>query len=118
MKDMFSKINIVLRAIMELGIVLALGYWGFHNGKSEPTKITLGISSPILIFGFWEMVDFHKTCRKAELLRLIQEIILSGLAAAALYFAGQHALSWALAGLSIIHHTFVYMLGVTLLKKK
>ncbi len=118
MKDAFSKLNIILRAIMELGIVLASVYWGLHTGKSESTKIILGISTPILIFGFWGLVDFHNAGSIAEILRLLQELILSFLATAAFYLAGQHALAWILAGLSIIHHALVYMLGETLLKKK
>ena len=73
MKDAFSKLNIILRAIMELGIVLASVYWGLHTGKSESTKIILGISTPILIFGFWGLVDFHNACSIAEILRLLQE---------------------------------------------
>ena len=31
--------NIGLRALMELGIVLALGYWGYQAGNSTAMKI-------------------------------------------------------------------------------
>ncbi len=44
--NFFQRINLLLRVTMELGIVLALGYWGFHTGKSESMKIILGVSSP------------------------------------------------------------------------
>ena len=116
--NFFQRINLLLRVTMELGIVLALGYWGFHTGKSESIKIILGISSPLLIFGFWGLIDFHNAGSKAELLRLIQELTLSGLAAAALFLAGQNVLGFTLAGLSIVHHSLVYLIGDTLIKKK
>ncbi len=118
MLKLYQNVNLVLRVTMELGIVLAFGYWGFHTGKNESIKIILGISSPILIFGFWGLIDFHNAGSKAELLRLIQELILSGLAAAALIIAGQNVLGFTLAGLSIVHHSLVYILGDTLIKQK
>ena len=93
-----------------------LCYWGFHTGQNLSNKIILGISSPLLIFGFWGLVDFHDAGNKAEILRLIQELFLSGLAVIALYLAGQHLLGWILGSLSIIHHVLVYLLGDTLLK--
>ena len=52
----------------------------------------------------------------AESLRLIEELIISGLAALALYVAGQHALGWTLGLLSIVYHTLVYVSGGRLLK--
>ncbi len=102
---------------MEFGIVAALVYWGFHTGRNTFMKIILSISTPVLIFGFWGLVDFRNAGTIAEYLRLIQELILSGLAAVVLFFSGQHALAWVLALISIIHHIFIYILGETLLKK-
>ena len=114
---LLKRINLALRGIMELGIVAALGFWGFHTGRNTFMKIILGISAPVIIFGFWGLVDFRNAGSKSEYIRLIQELLLSGLAAAALYFAGQTILAWILALISIIHHIFVYSLGETLLKK-
>jgi|GEM_PF-3611178 len=79
---------------MEFGIVGALAYWGFHIGRNSFLKIILGISAPILIFGFWGLVDFRKAGTMAEYLRLVQELVLLGLAAVALFFSGQHVLAW------------------------
>jgi hypothetical protein len=45
------------------------------------------------------------------------ELVISGLAAITLYAAAQHALGWALALISIVHHALVHLLGETLLKK-
>ena len=111
-----KQLNLVLRVIMELGIIFALGYWGIYEGQSMVSKILLGIGTPALFFGFWGLVDFRQAGVMSEPLRLLQELVISGLAAVALYLAGQHILGWALAVISIIHHTLVYLAGQTLLK--
>ena len=65
-------------------------------------------------FGLWGAVDFHRS-RHGEMLRLVQELVISGLAAAACYAAGRHALAIALATLSIVYHALVYASGASLL---
>ena len=103
---------------MEMGIIVALGWWGVQTGDSVGMKIALGIAVPVIGFGFWGLVDFHRTGSIAEPLRLIQELVVSGLAAVAWYTAGQHTLGLMLGLLSIIYHTMVYTVGETLLKHR
>ena len=117
---MLSKlkwINVALRALMELGIVVAFAYWGYHTGKSLTIKIILGIGAPLLGFGFWGIVDFHQAGKMSEALRLLQELIISGLAVTGFYFSGQILLAWILGILSVVHHSLVYALGEKLIKK-
>ena len=109
--------NVALRGVMEFGIVIALGYWGFQTGSNAVTRIVWAILAPVIGFGFWGLVDFRKAGRMSESLRLVQELIISGLAAAAFYAAGQRALGWALGLISIVHHGLMYLLGETLLKQ-
>jgi Protein of unknown function (DUF2568) len=109
-------LNLVLRLTMETGIVVALANWGYQLGSSIGTKIFLGMGAAMLGFGFWGLIDFHQAGKRAELFRLIQELIISGLAAAAWYSAGQHAWGLALALLSIVYHILVYASGEKLLK--
>ena len=110
--------NLALRVLMEVGIVIALGYWGYRTGESMSAKILLGIGAPLLAFGFWGLVDFRQAGPIAELLRLFQELAISGLAAVAWYVAGHHALGWVLGLISLVHHALVYVLGGTLLKQQ
>jgi hypothetical protein len=109
--------NVGLRGLMELGIIAAFGYWGYQVGSSTPTKVLLGILSPLIVFGFWGLVDFRQAGSLSEALRLLQELIISGLAAAALFVAGQPVLCWLLALISIVQHGLVYLLGDRLLKQ-
>ena len=109
-------INLTLRAIMELGIVLAFGYWGYQTGDGTAMKVLLAIAAPIVGFGFWGAVDFHQAGRLSEPLRLVEELVISGLAAAALYVAGQHTLGLLLGLLSIVYHASMVLSGERLLK--
>jgi hypothetical protein len=109
--------NVGLRAVMELGIVIALGYWGYKTGESATMKILLSVTAPLIGFGIWGLVDFRNAGSLAEPLRLIEELIISGFAAFAWYAAGAQTWGWALGIISIVHHVLVYVLGGTLLKK-
>jgi hypothetical protein len=79
-------------------------------------KIILGIGVPVFSFGFWGLVDFRQAGHMAEPLRLLQELVISGLAAVAIYSAGQHTLGRTPGLLSIVHHALVYLPGGRLLK--
>lgn len=111
-------VNLVLRVTMECGVVAALAWWGVKTGGSTGTKILYGVGAPVLGFGFWGAVDFHQLGRRGEPARLIQALAVSGLAAAAWYAAGQHALGIALAALSLVYHALVYASGARLLKPR
>ncbi|MCG6957007.1 MAG: YrdB family protein [Gemmatimonadetes bacterium] len=107
-----ERLNLTLRALMELGVVCGLAYWGYWR-----EGLLLAVGAPAVGFGFWGAVDFHQAGRAAEPLRVIQELVVSGLAAAAIYVAGQHALGWTLASVSVVHPVLIYGTGNTLLKR-
>lgn len=108
--------NLVLRVTMECLVVAGFAYWGARTGGSTWAKVMLGVVVPTVGFGFWGSVDFHQAGRYAEPLRLFQELVISGLAAAAWWVAGQHLIGLALAGLSLVYHALVYASGARLLK--
>jgi len=111
-------LNLALRALMELGIVLALGLWGYHAGTGVATRLLLAVVAPAIGFGFWGAVDFRFAGHLAEPLRLVQELAITALAASALGLAGHPVWGIALASLSLVHHTLVYALGRRLLEDR
>jgi Protein of unknown function (DUF2568) len=113
----FAAVTLGLRVLMEAGIVFGLAYWGVHAGDSTAGRIALGILAPVLGFGLWGAVDFHQAGRFAEPLRLVQELVISGLAALALYAAGLHVVGVSLAALSVVYHALVYLSGGALLNR-
>jgi Protein of unknown function (DUF2568) len=116
MLEVLRLVNLGLRGLMELGIVIALSYWGYRTGHSPIQRALFGTCAPILVFSIWTFVDFRKLVAVPEPFRLIQELVLSGLAAVAWYASGQHTLGWILGLVSIVHHLTVYLLGERLLK--
>lgn len=112
----WQTVLLTLRTLMEAGIVVALAYWGYHEGNALATKVAIMIAAPLAGFGFWGAVDFRQFGKISEALRLAQELAISGLAALALYAAGQHILGLALLALSLIYHALVYAFGERLLK--
>ena len=111
-------LNLPLRVLLEIGIVAALSYWGFHTGNSTAMKILLEVGAPAVGFGLWSLIDFRRAGRFSEPLRLLQELVISGAAAVALYAAGQHALGLALGSLSVLYHALVYASGERLLNPR
>jgi ABC-type phosphate transport system permease subunit len=59
--------NVGLRGLMEVGIIIALGYWGYKVGESASAKILLAVGAPLIVFGFWGLVDFAKQVRSLSL---------------------------------------------------
>jgi hypothetical protein len=109
---------LVLRAVMETAIVVGLAFWGFQTAEGSVEKIGLAIGAPVVGFGFWGLVDFHQAGRAAEPLRLVQELVVSGLVALAIWGAGQPLLGLLLAVLSAVYHGLVYATGGRLLKAR
>jgi hypothetical protein len=110
-----QRLNLALRALLEMSVVAGLAYWGLRTGDNAAGKILLAVGAPVVGFGFWGAVDFRQAGQLAEPLRLTQELAISAIAAVALYTAGQPALADLLAALSIIYHGLVYATGARLL---
>ena len=60
-----QRFTLALRVLMEAGVVVGLAYWGARTGEGAAAKILLGVGAPVLGFGSWGAVDFHRT-RLAE----------------------------------------------------
>ncbi len=109
-------LDLGLRGLMETGIVVALGSWGWHTGHSPAASAAWAIGAPLLGFGCWSLIDFRRAGSWAEPLRLIQELAISGSAAVAWYVAGQQTLGWALGITSVLQHSLRYATGGRLLQ--
>jgi anti-anti-sigma regulatory factor len=110
-----SAVVLALRAGMEAGIVAGFAYWGYRAGGSAGSQTLLALAAPAVGFGIWSAVDFRRTGRLAEPLRLLEELGISGLAAVALFTAGRPLAGIALAWLSVVYHGLVHATGGRLL---
>jgi hypothetical protein len=106
-----------MRWVMEVGIVLGLGYWGYHTGGSTGMRLLFAVLTPALVFGFWGFVDFRWMGKASEVVRLFQELVITGAVGYALISTGQYALGWGMIGISVVYHALVYLNGDRLVKK-
>ena len=111
-------VTLVLRVLMETWVVAGFAWWGYRIGHTPPSSVLLAIAAPVIGFGIWGAVDFHQLGRAAEPLRLVEELVLSGLAVVGLFVVGQHVLAVGLAVLSVVYHVLVYAQGSRLLEPR
>ena len=107
-----ERINLLLRVTLETGVVVALGFWGYHDGGGTAARIGLVVAAPALGFGLWGAVDFHQAGRLAEpattragardLGRCCRSRGIS---------PASHGLGIALGALSLVYHLLVYLAG-------
>ncbi len=107
---------LTLRVTMETGIVGGLAWWGYDTGGGGGLGILLAILAPAIGFGLWGAVDFRQAGRFAEPLRLLEELVISGLAVWGLFAIDQPSWGWALLALSVVYHAAVYVVGERLLR--
>ena len=91
--------NLALTFFLELGVLVALGYWGFQTGQGTGAKFALGLGAPAAAIVAWALFG-APTARwhLKGIWRVLLQIIFFGSAALALAVAVSPALgiTWAL----------------------
>ena len=104
--------NLALAFLLELGVLAALGYWGFQTSQGTIAKIGLGIGAPVLAVVLWWLFGAPQAMWHLNgVFRLLLEVIFFGSAAVALYAAGQHVLGVVFALVFILNTVLVSLLG-------
>ncbi len=97
-------INLLLRFLLELGALAAVGYWGFHTGRSVLTKIILGLGAPLLVAVFWGVfVAPGADVPVSGALHLVMELGVFALATASLFAVDRPRLAWMLGLVFVIN---------------
>lgn len=94
--DLLKNINLGLAFLLELCMLAALGYWGFTLDQGLAVRVGAGLGVPVLaavVWGVW--MAPRASIRLQEPLHTILEVIIFGLAIAALYAAGRPRLALA-----------------------
>ena len=96
-------INLLVRFLLELCMLAAVGYWGFKTHSSWAMKLLLGIGLPVLIAVIWGifMAPRSEHCLSG-IPFTIMDVILLWSGAAALYASGQKTLAWVYAAVLVI----------------
>ncbi len=104
--------NAALAFLLELGVLVALGYWGFQTGQGTIARIGLGIGVPVVAVVVWALFGAPKAVWHLNgPWRLILEVVWFGSAAVALFAAGQRVLGVAFALVFVLNYALTYALG-------
>ena len=93
--DFLKSLNLLVRFLLELCMLVAVGYWGFKTHSIWTTKIIFGIGLPVLIAAVWGLfaapkAPYHLT----GVAHIVLSLILLGSGAIALFASGRANLGW------------------------
>ncbi len=105
-------VNLGLRFCLELAALAALGWWGSQTGSSTALHVVLAIVSPVAAAAVWGLFVAPKArVHVGDELRLLIELVVFGLAAAAFASTGHVWPAIAVAGIAVANSAFVRLLG-------
>ena len=86
----FKVLNLALSFLIELVMLWSIGLWGFQMGTSPVLKWLLALGLPLMVAVFWGMFMAPRALYPlSDGVHLFMQIVLFGLAALALIFAGK-----------------------------
>jgi hypothetical protein len=102
--DAIKLLNLLVRFLLELCLLAALGYWGFTTHSSWLLKILFGVGVPLLAAVLWGVFIAPKsTHRLSGLSYLAVESVLLGSGAVALFASGKPNMGWIYAILVVVN---------------
>lgn len=88
--ELLKLLNIGIRFLLELCILIILGYWGYKTGNSTFMKFVLGLGAPILFAVVWGTFLAPKSAmRLHEPWLFLLEVVVFALTCWALYSTGK-----------------------------
>ena len=110
-----NPINLAVRFLLELSALLAVGFWGWRQGKGS-FRFVLAIGLPLIaavLWGTFAVPDDPSRSGKAPvpvpgIVRLVLELAIFAFATWALYNAGATQLGWLLGVVTLVHYVLSY----------
>jgi len=109
----YHPLNLALRFILELGSLLAAGFWGYRWGNGS---YLLAIGIPIFMMVVWAVFAVPGDRSRSGnalvpipgAIRLILELTFFGFGTGAIYDLGLYLVFWIFLSVAIIHHCISY----------
>lgn len=102
--ELWKSINLLVRFLLELSMLAALGYWGFTMHTGVLNKVLFGLGAPLLAAVIWGLWIAPKAAHPLTgVAGLILEMGLFFGGAAALFASGQKSLAGIYAVLVVIN---------------
>lgn len=108
---MIKGANLLLRFLLELCALGALGYWGFKTGNATITKLVLGVGAPLVAAVVWgTFLSPRAPVQLPALTVLMLQALVFGSAAAALVATGHRTLALVFVVIVVINAFLMYLL--------
>jgi hypothetical protein len=108
--DGLKMINLAVRFLLELCVLVVVGYWGFKTSSGWFLKILSGIGVPLLIAIIWGMLAAPKAPYRLHGLMLLPlEAVVFGSGVAALVATKNYLLGWGFAAIVIINRILIFV---------
>ncbi len=102
--NILKSLNLAIRFLLELCMLVAIGYWGFSTHTGWVLKVIFGVGLPILLIVIWGLLLAPRaTHRLRGALYILLSLVLLGSGAIALFAAGRAALGWIYAAILVIN---------------
>ncbi len=93
--EISKLLNLLVRFLLELGILAAVGHWGFSIRPEWWSKLAFGIGAPLLIAILWGVFGAPKAVYPLSgVVRFLFELLIFGAAPVALFATGQVTIAW------------------------
>lgn len=102
--ELIKGSNLLVRFLLELAMLAAIGYWGFQSNAGWFMKAVLGIGLPLLIAVVWgAFLSPRAAYPLPGISHLALELILLGSGAVALFFSGRTNLAVVYAAMLVVN---------------
>ncbi len=99
-------VNLGVAFLLELGVLVALAYWGFTVGPNTVLKFVLGLGAPALAVVVWAIFGAPKSSTQLQgVAYLALQAVFFGGGALALVVSGQRGLGIAFAVIALVNCT-------------
>ncbi|HEY7341850.1 MAG TPA: YrdB family protein [Ktedonobacterales bacterium] len=106
MLTVLKGVNLGLAFLLELGVLAALGYWGFTVGPTTLLKFVLGLGAPALAVVIWAIFGAPNSSTQLQgAAYLALQFVFFGGGALALVVSGQRGLGIAFALIALVNCT-------------
>ena len=108
----FGWLVVAVRFLLEVGVLLALGYWGYETGTGG-LRYVLAVAAPLAAAVVWGAVVAPKAALSVSPgVRLTVSLVVFAAAVAALYAASRPVLAVTFAVVAVVDTALVYALGL------
>ncbi|WP_413303023.1 YrdB family protein [Bacillus sp. 1P10SD] len=102
--EALKAINLGVRFLLEVMVLVILGYWGFHVTQSSLIKIVFGIGTPLLVAVIWGMFGAPKAPYTLTGLPFwLLEIVIFGLPVVVLFLLEMQTMACLYGGMAVIN---------------